>query len=474
MREIRNLKIWLVVSVFLFGMGLQARAGSIVAWGWNGDSQCNIPSPNSGFIAIAAGHSHSLGLKADGSIAAWGWNFYGQCNIPSPNSGFIAIAAGGAHSLGLKQDGSIVAWGWNNYGQCNIPSPNSGFIAVAAGGYHSLGLKQDGSIVAWGYNYYGQCNIPSPNSGFIAIAAGGAHSLGLKQIGSIFKIKTIVAWGDNSEGQCNIPSPNSGFIAIAACWVHSLGLKQDGSIVAWGNNEYGQCNIPSPNSGFIAIAAGGLHSLGLKQDGSIVAWGWNSSGQCNIPSPNSGFIAIAAGYGYSLALTATKPELGVVSKERIDRTNFIYDCNTTFTNLWPFAVKNVELQMMQAAENMTIIEPNVTFGDIQFNTRQSIASADTCTFRVDRSKAIEPEKIVWKVRCERSDTSMPIELTINGVGSGVLEGPAEGKIDFEDLEKLVGRWLWVGEAGSIPEDITGDGVVNLRDFAALAERWLGF
>jgi alpha-tubulin suppressor-like RCC1 family protein len=84
----------------------------------------------------------TLPAFADGSIVGWGWNDFGECNIPSPNSGFIAIAAGWFHSLGLKQDGSIVAWGYNKYGQCNIPSPNSGFIAIAAGEYHSLALKK--------------------------------------------------------------------------------------------------------------------------------------------------------------------------------------------------------------------------------------------------------------------------------------------------------------------------------------------
>jgi peptidoglycan/xylan/chitin deacetylase (PgdA/CDA1 family) len=303
----RNSLIYILFCFIICSLVQQARAGSVVAWGTNGAGACNIPSPNSGFIAIAAGVGHSLGLKQDGSIVAWGWNNFGECNIPSPNSGFIAIAAGAHHSLGLKQDGSIVAWGYNGQGECNIPSPNSGFIAIAAGGDfyggHSLGLKQDGSIVAWGANGYGQCNIPSPNSGFIAIAAGRAgvaHSLGLKQDGS------IVAWGDNWYGECNIPSPNSGFIAISAGGYHSLGLKQDGSIVAWGDNYTGQCNIPSPNSGFIAISAGREHSLGLKQDGSIVAWGDNSYGQCNIPSANSGFIAIAAGWVHSLGLRSGK------------------------------------------------------------------------------------------------------------------------------------------------------------------------
>jgi hypothetical protein len=203
-----------------------------------------------------------------------------------------------------------------------------------------------------------------------------------------------------------------------------------------------------------------------------VAWGDNSYSQCKVPFPNTGFVAVAAGEYHSLGLTATKPELSVVKKERIDRTRFVYDCNVTFTNSWQFAVKNVQLRMAQASENMTIIEPNVTFGDIKFNARQSITSIDTCTFQVDRSKAIEPEKIVWKVKCQRADTGMPLELTVSGVDSSGLEGAAEGKIGFEDLAKLAGQWLWVGPAGGIPEDITGDGIVNLRDFAVLAEHRL--
>jgi hypothetical protein len=45
-------------------------AGSIVAWGNNEVGQCNVPAPNSGFVAVAGGTWHSLGLKA----------FYGDLN----------------------------------------------------------------------------------------------------------------------------------------------------------------------------------------------------------------------------------------------------------------------------------------------------------------------------------------------------------------------------------------------------------
>ena len=62
-------------------------------------------------------------MKGDGSIVAWGWNEYGQCNVPAPNSGFVAVAAGENHSLGLKADGSIAAWGDNVY--VKIPVTNT-------------------------------------------------------------------------------------------------------------------------------------------------------------------------------------------------------------------------------------------------------------------------------------------------------------------------------------------------------------
>ena len=65
----------------------------------------------------------------------------GECNVPAPNTDFVAVAAGDYHSLGLKADGSIAAWGWNDYGQCNVPAPNTDFVAVAAGYDHSLGIK---------------------------------------------------------------------------------------------------------------------------------------------------------------------------------------------------------------------------------------------------------------------------------------------------------------------------------------------
>ena len=152
--------------------------GTIAAWGANESGECNVPTPNGGFVSAAAGARHSLGLRGDGSAVGWGENGYGECSPPAPNSGFVAIAAGEKFSLGLKTDGSVVGWGLNHLGQYTVPAPNADFVAIAAGRIHGLGLKRDGSVVAWGW----YPEAPEPNTGFRAIAAG-AQSSGL--LGSV-------------------------------------------------------------------------------------------------------------------------------------------------------------------------------------------------------------------------------------------------------------------------------------------------
>jgi hypothetical protein len=201
-----------------------------------------------------------LGLKSDGSIVAWGINGRGECNVPAPNSDFVAVFAGvGEYSLGLKSNGSVVGWGDNRFGICNVPAPNSDFVALATGSVHALGLKSDGSVVAWGVNALGQCDVPAPNADFIAVAAGEYHSLGLKSDGR------IVAWGMNDYGQCEVPAPNAGFVAVAAGLSYSLGIKSDGRVEAWGWNYYRQCDVPTLNADFVAVDGGFNRSLGLKR-----------------------------------------------------------------------------------------------------------------------------------------------------------------------------------------------------------------
>ncbi|HPS03314.1 MAG TPA: hypothetical protein PLA90_17380, partial [Candidatus Sumerlaeota bacterium] len=256
---------------------------SVVAWGYNGNRQCDVPSPNRNFIGIAGGEGRSVGLKADGSVVMWG-EVGG--NLPSPNSGFVSAVVG-EHYAFLKSDGSTVG-GSNG----RSPSPNRDIVAIASGHDFNLGLRSDGSIIRWGYGPI----LPSPNRDFVAVAAGWHHGLGLKTDGS------VVQWG-NISGE--VPSPNKDFVAIAGGYPHSLGLKSDGSIVEWGGNKTGGSTVPSPNRDFVAVAAGQSFSAGLKSDGSIVVWGSGANTKYIVPQPNSGYVALAAGDTHLLALVAT-------------------------------------------------------------------------------------------------------------------------------------------------------------------------
>jgi len=130
----------------------QPQGGKIMGWG-----ERNFGANMLGeYQTISAGSYHALGLRKDGSIAAWGYNkdedgyYLGQCDVPAPNSDFIAVAGGPYHSLAIKSDNSVVGWGDNSFDQCDVPLPNTDFIAVSAGLWHSIGLKSDNTIAAWG------------------------------------------------------------------------------------------------------------------------------------------------------------------------------------------------------------------------------------------------------------------------------------------------------------------------------------
>ncbi len=65
-RVVCNRLIWAIVTfaiVFAPKAASATGAGKIIGWGRNDAGQCDVPSPNTGFVAIAAGRDHSIGLK---------------------------------------------------------------------------------------------------------------------------------------------------------------------------------------------------------------------------------------------------------------------------------------------------------------------------------------------------------------------------------------------------------------------------
>jgi len=264
----------------------------VASWGFFGQSA--VPTNLSNVIAVAAGGTHSLALKADGTVVRWADGYH-----PPPElTNVMTISAGGIDDIALKADGTVTGWGVNNSGDLNVPPNVSNPLAVTIGGYHVLALNHDRTITAWGNNSYGQTNVPPQATNIIAVAAGDYHSLALSGDGNVF------AWGQGTSAQTNVPSGLSNVVAIAGGANHSMALKADGNVVVWGDSADGVTSIAPGATNVVAIAGGAGFCLALRDDGTVVGWGYNSSGQTIAPADLRNVIGLAAGSYHGIALIA--------------------------------------------------------------------------------------------------------------------------------------------------------------------------
>ena len=81
----------------------------------------------------------------------------------------------------------------------------------------------------------------------------------------------------------------------------------------------------------------------------------------------------------------------------------------------------------------------------------------------------------WDTPLPNPDTqslSMGNAITFIGNYHLIADFNNDYSVDYEDLARLANEWLWTGPSGGISEDILEDGVVDLADFALLAQNWL--
>jgi len=122
--------------------------------------------------AVAAGHSHTLGIKSDGTLWAWGKNSYGQLGDGTTDDRdrptkvgsdtWRSVAAGFGFSLAIKADGTLWTWGWNRHNQLgdgttidrHVPTQigSNTWTNIGGGRHHSVAIKSDGTLWSWGRN----------------------------------------------------------------------------------------------------------------------------------------------------------------------------------------------------------------------------------------------------------------------------------------------------------------------------------
>jgi titin len=153
-------------------------------------------------IAVAAGNTHTVALRANGTLMAWGRNNVGQLGTGTTDTTIYysepvlpggrtaaSLHVEGDHVLVRATDGTLHGWGRNTNGVLgtggltNVLTPTHAavghtFARIDTSGYPTnkhvqtaVGLTTDGTVLAWGANSYGQLgrtDRPASTNGYSA------------------------------------------------------------------------------------------------------------------------------------------------------------------------------------------------------------------------------------------------------------------------------------------------------------------
>ena len=272
--------------------------GTVITNGFGWDHRQSDVESWTEIVAISAGLSHTVGLKADGTVVAVGDNSAGQLNVGFWTN-IVTVAAGHFYSfddererhihgftVGLRTDGTVVAAGDMSYSMSDINSwADVNGLAAANGSVWSgliVGLRTDGTVVTSHQGYFDLSNW----SNIVSVSAGRRLAAGLRANGTVastLEQQELNNWTD--------------IVAISAGGNtffnnHIVGLRSDGTVLSVGSHG---THIPHSElisdytfipdnrlevndwTDIIAISAGDSHTVGLRADGTVVAVGSSQS-----------------------------------------------------------------------------------------------------------------------------------------------------------------------------------------------------
>jgi serine/threonine protein kinase len=193
-------------------------SGVVLAWIATGESRTSPSDP-----------VPTAGLRVD----AWGFDEDGRCAIPVDGR-YIAIAAGATYSLAVRADGSIVAAGLNSDGATDVPQsltarPKIAAVEVAARDEGAAALLVDGTVIGWGRRRSFEPN----RSGVVrSIAARRTALMAIMDDG------TIAIDGPAPGGMVSVPG-GSGFVLARVGHKTAAAMDASGALVAWGSDATG-------------------------------------------------------------------------------------------------------------------------------------------------------------------------------------------------------------------------------------------
>ena len=296
---------------------------------------------DSDWVSLTAGDFHTCGVRGTHTAWCWGENDAGQLGTrtnlatPTPNPApiqvgsavdWVALAAGHWHTCGVKLDGTLWCWGDNQYGQLGSdadalqdPGPtqvgtDTDWTSVTAGGLHTCALKADHTLWCWGDNPYGQLGVdtgtgtqaaqPTPvqvDGSWASVAAGDRFTCGTRSEG------TLWCWGRNDHGQLaeptnlgtDTPNPHPAQVGGDTDWAglapgveHACAVKSDGTAWCWGDPYRGELGTATtgtdpvtapakvrPGTTWTGLSAGWASTCGLQAYGTAWCWGDNSIGE---------------------------------------------------------------------------------------------------------------------------------------------------------------------------------------------------
>lgn len=298
-----------------FPLSRPTEEGTVVAWGYSEDSPNRSEvareylTPPKGLKAVqvaASGNEytqdkiHSLALQKNGTVVAWGYNAQGQCNVPSDLRNAVSVAAGNGVSVAVRSDGSLAIWGSGKLFDA-IPKDLTEVVQVAFTQQGVLFLFANGTSRFVGERSSSEEKMATDSHSNIVSIAGGRLGFGVTDAGKVVNLSK------RAEDATFIPKDLGEVAALATMddyCSHVTAIQIDGSLRAWGRNDAGQCEVPAGLRAK-AVSSSNSHVVAITTEGTLVSWGANWAGELDVPYKLSKaqFFQVFAGQGFTMGLT---------------------------------------------------------------------------------------------------------------------------------------------------------------------------